>query len=86
MTDFDPNANRIVEASVGHPGMTQINRGGRCFQIGAVGPDAERLIELHADAVINGEQLPEYGRRWPDASDRMRICEGPADAEGGVVA
>jgi len=65
----DPAVDRIVEPTAQHPGMTQIVRDGRCFQVAGTGPEAVAMLELHAKATALGEPLPDYGQRWetPDA-------------------
>ncbi|WP_347271873.1 hypothetical protein [Rhizorhabdus histidinilytica] len=61
----DPATDRTVPATAQYPGMTQIVRDGRSFQVSGVGPAIEQMLELHAKAVMLGEALPDYGRRWP---------------------
>lgn len=63
---IDPITDRTVPPTSQYPGMTQIVRDGRCFQVGGVGPAAETMLELHAKAVAMNEPLPDYGRRWPE--------------------
>lgn len=66
MTDpIDPCAARTVDPTVQHPGMTQIVRDGRCYQVAAVGPAATAMLEAHADCIATGVAIPDYGSRWP---------------------
>jgi len=67
MTDpINPAVDRTVPATVQHPGMTQIVRDGRCYQVAAVGPAATAMLEAHADCIATGVAIPDYGHRWPD--------------------
>lgn len=68
----DPATDRTVPATAQYPGMTQIVRDGRCFQVSGVGPATERMLELHAKAVMLGEAVPDYGRRWPEIEEQSK--------------
>ena len=52
-----PDQDRIVEATAQHPGMTQICRGGRCFQLGGVGPAVTAELEAFATDQIMKERI-----------------------------
>lgn len=62
----DPATDRTVPATAQHPGMTQIVRDGRTYQVASVGPEATEMLECHAAAIATGVAIPNYGSRWPD--------------------
>lgn len=58
-------SDRTVAPTSQYPGMTQIVRDGRCFQIPGVDAEAVDLLEAHAECVLTGVAVPSYGSRWP---------------------
>lgn len=62
--EADPRRDRIVAPSADHPGATHIFRGGRCFMAPGVGPEVTARLERFARALIEGDEMPSYGRRW----------------------
>ena len=62
---MNPVRNRTVAPTSQYPGMTQVVVDGRCFQVAGVGPEAVAMLEAHAECVLTGAAVPDYGRRWP---------------------
>jgi len=65
----DPTAPRTVAPHGQYPGATQINVDGRCFQVAGIGPEAVAMLETHAECVLTGVVVPDYGRRWPERQE-----------------
>jgi len=84
MTDkVQASVDRTVLPSVQHPGMTQIVRDGRCFQIATVDAVALALLEAHAECVLTGVAVPQYPSRrtWSDG----KIVESGGAATGSAA-
>lgn len=59
-----PMGDRVARAESGYPGLTQVQRNGRCFQLRTSDPAATAILDNHAFAVAMNLPLPDYGKRW----------------------
>lgn len=56
-TPTPPDVDRVVPADRDYPGMTQICRGGRCFQLQGIGPEVDAALEAFATDQIMKERI-----------------------------
>jgi hypothetical protein len=75
------SVDRTVAPTSQYPGMTQIVRDGRCFQIAGVDAEAIALLEAHAECVLTGVAVPEYPSRRVWSQD-LAVGDDAADAVG----
>lgn len=56
-TPTPPDEDRTVPPDRDYPGMTQIRRAGRCFQLRGIGPDVDAALEAFATDRIMKDRI-----------------------------